>query len=97
RECVRARAGMAGGADAVMCAHVELPKIDPANQPATFSRPTTTGLLRDDLKFNGLIVTDSLSMAAIAKLAAPGDGAARAIEAGADIVLQSPDPAAAIS
>ena len=89
--------GIAAGADAVMVAHVELPKIDPANQPATFSRPTTTGLLRDGLKFNGLIVTDSMSMAAITKLAAPGDGAARAIEAGADIVLQSPDPAAAIS
>ena len=90
-EFVPFKAGIAAGADAVMVAHVELPKIDPANQPATFSRPTTTGLLRDSLKFNGLIVTDSMSMAAIAKLAAPGDGAARAIEAGADIVLQSPD------
>jgi beta-N-acetylhexosaminidase len=96
-EFVPFKAGVAAGADAVMVAHIELPKIDEANQPATFSRPTTTGLLRDHLKFNGLIVTDSMSMAAVAKLAAPGDGAARAIEAGADVVLHSPDPAAAIS
>jgi len=46
-ELVPFRSGIAAGADAVMVAHVELPKIDPANQPATFSRPTTTGLLRD--------------------------------------------------
>jgi beta-N-acetylhexosaminidase len=96
-ELVPFKAGIGAGADAVMIAHVELPKIDPAEEPATFSRPTVTGLLREGLGFRGLVFTDSMSMAAVAKLAAPGDGAARAIEAGADVVLHSPDPAAAIT
>ena len=89
------RAGLAAGADAVMVAHVELPKIDPAGVPSTFSGPTITGLLRDALGFRGLVYTDSMSMAAVAKLATPGDAAVRAIKAGADIVLHSPDDAAA--
>ena len=89
------RAGLAAGADAVMVAHVELPSVDPANVPATLSKPTIDGLLRGDLGFKGLVYTDSMSMGAIANMAKPGDAAARAIEAGADIVLHSPDDGAA--
>jgi beta-N-acetylhexosaminidase len=95
-ELVPFKAAIAAGADAVMVGHLELPKIDPAIQPATFSKPTVTGLLRDDLRFDGLVFTDSMSMAAVAKLAPAGEAAARAIEAGADVVVHSPDPAAAI-
>ncbi len=91
------RAGLASGADAVMVAHVELPSVDPANVPATLSKPTIAGLLRGDLGFKGLVYTDSMSMGAIANMAKPGDAAARAIEAGADIVLHSPDDAAAVA
>ena len=89
------RLALAAGADAVMVAHVELPEIDAAKVPATFSKPTIDGLLRGDLRFNGLVYTDSMSMAAIAAMASPGEAAARAIEAGADIVLHSPDDGAA--
>jgi beta-N-acetylhexosaminidase len=49
-----------------MVAHVELPALDPAKVPSTFSQPTIDGLLRHDLGFNGLVYTDSMSMAAIA-------------------------------
>lgn len=91
-ELVPFRAGLGGGADAVMIAHIELPALDAAaNTPATFSRPIVTGLLRDSLGHGGLIYTDSMSMDAIARIATPGDAAVRAVQAGNDIVLHSPD------
>lgn len=91
------KAGIAAGADAVMTAHIQLPALDPAEfSPATLSRPIVTGLLRGDLKFDGLIVTDSMGMDAIARRLAPGDAAVRALQAGNDIVLHSPDDVAAV-
>ena len=89
------RLGLAAGADAVMVAHVELPALDPAKVPSTFSQPTIEGLLRQDLGFKGLVYTDSMSMAAIAAMSSPGDAAARAVIAGADLVAHSPDDQAA--
>jgi beta-N-acetylhexosaminidase len=53
-------------------------------------------LLRGDLKFSGLIFTDSMGMDAIAKRLPPGDAAVRAIQAGNDVILHSPDDAAAV-
>jgi beta-N-acetylhexosaminidase len=92
------RAGIAAGVDAVMTAHIQLPALDPTEfSPATFSRPIVTGLLRGEMKFDGLVVTDSLGMDAVAKRLAPGEAAARAILAGNDIVLHSPDDAAAVA
>jgi beta-N-acetylhexosaminidase len=76
-------------------AHVELPALDPAKVPSTFSQPTIEGLLRQDLGFKGLVYTDSMSMAAIAAMSSPGDAAARAVIAGADLVAHSPDDQAA--
>jgi beta-glucosidase-like glycosyl hydrolase len=91
------RAGIDRGADAVMAAHIVLPALDPAPQsPATFSRSILDGLLRRDLGFQGLIYTDSLLMEAITKMASPGDAAVRAFLAGADLLLDSPDPIAAV-
>jgi beta-N-acetylhexosaminidase len=90
------RLALAAGADAVMIAHVELPGIEPTpGVPATLSEPAITGLLRRDLGFDGLVFTDSMSMAAVAKMASAGEAAARAVKAGADIVLHSPDDDAA--
>lgn len=92
------RAGIDAGADAVMSSHIVLPSIDPApNTPATFSRPAVTGLLRGDLKFDGLVYTDSMSMDAVTKMTTPGDAAVRAVQAGNDVVLHSPDPIAAFT
>jgi beta-glucosidase-like glycosyl hydrolase len=92
------RQGIAAGADAVMVAHIELPALDPAEfSPATLSRPIVTDLLRNQMKFNGLIYTDSMGMDAVSKRLSPGDAAARAIQAGNDIVLHSPDDAAAVA
>jgi len=92
------RQGLAAGADAVMVAHIELPALDPADfSPATLSAPIVTGLLRGEMKFQGLVFTDSMGMDAIAKRLSPGEAAVRAIQAGNDVVLHSPDDAAAVA
>jgi beta-N-acetylhexosaminidase len=93
-ELVPFRAGLQRGADAVMTSHIELPALDPTGTPATFSAPITTGLLRDALGFDGLVYTDSLSMASIQPVAPPGEAAVLAVLAGADQVLEPSDPAA---
>ena len=90
------RRGVAQGAEAVMAAHIVLPALDPApSTPATFSRPILHDLLRTEMGFDGLVYTDSMSMDAVAKMVAPDEGAVRALMAGADQVLHSPDPIAA--
>ena len=92
------RAGFAAGADAVMTAHIQLPALDPAEfSPATLSPVIVNGLLRGELKFGGLIYTDSMGMDAVARRLSPGEAAVRAIKAGNDVVLHSPDDAAAVA
>jgi beta-N-acetylhexosaminidase len=77
------RAAIAAGVCSVMSAHLLVPAYDPAS-PATLSRRILTGLLREELGFAGVIVTDGLEMAAISATAGLEEGAARAIAAGAD-------------
>ncbi len=89
------KAGIAGGAAGVMVAHIELPAIDPDKGPATFSQKVIGGLLRNEMGFGGLIYTDSMKMAAIVQMASAGDAAVSAVKAGADVILDSPDSAAA--
>ncbi len=87
------RTGIAAGAAGVMVAHIELPAIDPEKQPATFSAKVIGTLLRPG--FNGLIYSDSRKLAAITRMATPGEAAVRAVKAGIDVILDSPDSAAA--
>jgi len=87
------RSGIAAGAAGVMVAHIELPAIDPEKQPATFSAKVIGELLRPG--FSGLIYSDSMKMQAITKMAAPGDAAVRAVKAGIDVILDSPNSAEA--
>lgn len=90
------RALIDGGVDAVMSTHIILPALDPApGIPATLSRPILTGLLRDEMKFKGLVFTDSMSMYAISKNFGNERAAAMAVKAGVDFVLHSPDDDAA--
>lgn len=96
-ELVPFRAGLRAGAEAVMVAHIELPALDPTpGTPATFSRPIVTGLLREEMGFEGLIYSDSMSMQAITTMVRPADAAVRAVQSGIDIVLHSPDDRAAV-
>jgi beta-N-acetylhexosaminidase len=96
-ELVPFRAAIAAGIDGVMSSHIRLPALDPSEGlPATLSRPILTGLLRQELGFSGLVFTDSMSMHAISRRFTPERAAALAVQAGADIVLDSPDPEAAL-
>ena len=92
------RAGIAAGAEAVMTGHIEMPAFDPApDTPTTLSQPIVTGILRKELAFRGLIYTDSMSMQGVTNTHAPGEAAVRAIAAGNDVVLHSPDDGAAFA
>ncbi|MEG4083343.1 glycoside hydrolase family 3 N-terminal domain-containing protein [Microcoleus sp. POL10_C6] len=86
---------MAAGVDAVMSAHLLIPGWD-AEFPATLSRKILIGKLREELGFEGLIVTDALVMGAIANKYGANEAAVWAAEAGADVLLMPLDPEGAI-
>ena len=84
------------GVMSVMVGHLALPLIEPdSTLPASLSPTLTTGLLRDELGFDGLVVTDALDMAAVTEGFSTGEIAVRALQAGADMLLLSEDPRAA--
>jgi beta-N-acetylhexosaminidase len=89
-------AAIAHGVDSIMTAHISVPALEPSGVPATVSPKILTALLRDELKFKGLIVTDSMAMQGLAMLFDSGEGSVRAIIAGADVLLMPPDPDKAI-
>ncbi len=74
------------GLQAMMTAHVHYPSLDPI-LPATLSSTILSGLLRQDLGFSGMILTDDLEMRAILDHANIGDAAIRSLQAGADMLL----------
>ena len=73
-------------APAMMTAHIVYPTLDPDN-PATMSRRILTGLLRDEWKYKGIVITDGMDMHAIAGRYGVGNAAVRALTAGADMVM----------
>jgi beta-N-acetylhexosaminidase len=75
-----------GAAPAMMTAHIVYPTLDPDN-PATMSRRILTGLLRDEWKYKGIVITDGMDMHAIAGRYGVGNAAVRALAAGADMVM----------
>ena len=82
------------GVDAIMVAHVTVPALDPGpNVVASVSRPVVTGLLRNDLHFRGLVITDALDMAGLTRLYAANIGkeAIDAFKAGNDMLLIPPN------
>ena len=83
------------GIASVMTAHLLIPALDDT-QPATLSRAVLTDLLRKELGFTGLVVTDALVMEAISNRAGPGEAAVQAFAAGADLILMPADADAAI-
>ncbi|MEP7175719.1 MAG: glycoside hydrolase family 3 N-terminal domain-containing protein [Gemmatimonadales bacterium] len=95
-ELVPFRAAIAAGVDVVMSAHIALPGIDPGQvRPGTVAPNILTGVLRDSLGFQGMIVTDALNMAGVAD-AYGAEAGVRAFLAGADLLLQPADPRATI-
>lgn len=71
----------------VMVAHLNIPALDTSNAPSSLSKPIITDLLRKEMGFEGIIITDALNMKGVADLYPPGEVAARALLAGNDILL----------
>ncbi len=89
------RAAIAADVASVMTAHLQLPALD-STHPATLSPAVLSTLLRDDLGFQGLVVTDALVMDAITNTYGAAEAAVLAFEAGADLILMPADAAAAL-
>lgn len=85
RDLAPFRAAIAAGSRAMMSAHILVPVLDP-DLPATLSRSVLTGLLRDELGYDGLIVTDGMEMRAIAGTYGIEHGSVLALAAGADAI-----------
>lgn len=83
------RKAIEAGVDAIMTAHVMFPSIEPEPIPATLSHKVLTGLLREEMGFEGIIITDCLEMHAISKPYGVAEAAVCAVEAGADLILVS--------
>jgi beta-N-acetylhexosaminidase len=95
-ELVPFRAAIAAGVGSVMTGHLNVPALEPdANTPATLSHNILTGVLREQLGFEGLVITDAMDMGGITVRFAPGEAAVRAVLAGADALLMPPVPDAA--
>jgi beta-N-acetylhexosaminidase len=88
-------AGIDAGADAVMTTAVVVPGLDPSGTPALFSRTVVTGLLRERLHFQGVIVTDGLGMGGITGLYSLPAATVASVRAGNDLVLLNSADAAA--
>ncbi|MHA6533637.1 beta-N-acetylhexosaminidase [Paenibacillus sp. BAC0078] len=83
------RRAIAEGVDAMMSAHIYFPALEQEKLPVTLSKSVLTGLLREELGFQGVIMTDCMEMNAIAEHYGTAPASVMAIEAGADIVLIS--------
>ena len=84
------------GIGAVMTAHISVPGLDAGGLPATFSKKVVTGLLRQESRFRGLILTDAMNMAGATMTFPSGIADAEALLAGNDIIEYSTDPIRAI-
>jgi beta-glucosidase-like glycosyl hydrolase/CubicO group peptidase (beta-lactamase class C family) len=90
------RAAIEAGVSSVMTGHLAVPGLgEEPLVPATLSQRILTGVLREELGFKGLIVTDALDMHGVREKIEPQEAAVRALAAGADVLLMPPDPLAA--
>jgi beta-N-acetylhexosaminidase len=96
-ELVPFRAAIEEGVASVMAGHLAVPALDDSGAPATVSVEIIDGLLRRELGFQGLVVSDAFDMGGLTERFTPGEAAVRAVAAGEDQILVSPDVDAAIS
>lgn len=89
------RSGIEAGAEFVMVGHLIVPDIDEV--PATLSYKIATGILRDELKFEGVAITDSFEMESIADNCSVDDAVVMSVKAGMDMILQPKDMASAVN
>ncbi|MFD7813856.1 glycoside hydrolase family 3 protein [Streptomyces sp. NPDC059785] len=84
------RAAVRAGIDSVMTAHIMVPALDPSGDPATLSHPILTGVLRGELGYDGVVVTDSLAMEGVRTKYGDDRVAVLALKAGVDQLLNPP-------
>lgn len=84
------RAAVKAGTDLIMSAHLLVPALDDSGDPATLSKPILTGILRGELGYQGVIMTDALNMQGVRDKYGDDEVAVRAVLAGADMLLMSP-------
>jgi beta-N-acetylhexosaminidase len=84
-------AAVASGIDAIMTAHIVVPSLDPSGDPATLSQPILTGILRDELHYDGVVITDSLGMAGVREKYGDDRVPVLALKAGVDQLLMPPN------
>jgi beta-N-acetylhexosaminidase len=91
------REAIEAGMGAIMTAHISVPSLNGGvREPSTLSPLVMTRILREELGFAGIVFTDAMDMAAIARRHSAGEAAVRAIEAGADVILMPPNVQQAI-
>lgn len=83
--------GINAGADFVMVSHISISKVTENTVPASMSKIVIQNMLRKELGFEGIIVTDAMDMGAVTKKYKPGEAAVNCVKAGVDIVLMSTD------
>ncbi len=86
-ELIPFRAGIEAGAPFVMVGHINTPEITTEDMPASLSKEIIKGILREELEFDGVVITDSMSMKAITNQYSSAEAVVKALQAGADIIL----------
>jgi len=79
------------GVKAIMTAHIVVPSLDPSGDPATLSKPILTGILRNEMGYNGVVITDSLGMQGVRDKYGDARVPVLALKAGVDMLLMPPD------
>ena len=95
RDLVPFARAVESGAPAIMAAHISVEAVDPG-VPSSLSRPVVTGLLRRELGYDGVVVTDALNMAGVTADYGTRTAAVHALRAGNDVLLMPPNPAEAV-
>lgn len=85
------QAGIDAGADFVMVGHLSVPGITGDNTPCTLSEKMITEVLRGQMGFDGVVITDSMAMSAITDYYTADEAAVKALQAGADMILMPED------
>ncbi len=85
------QAGIDAGADMVMISNIAAPALTGNNEPCVFSEKVVTDILRNEMGFDGVIITDSMNMAAVSDYYGSGEAAVMALRAGCDMILMPED------
>jgi beta-N-acetylhexosaminidase len=89
-DAVPFRAAIAAGIDSIMTAHIQFPALDDSGDPATLSHPILTGILREELGYDGVVITDSLGMEGVRTKYGDDRVPVLALKAGVDQLLNPP-------